>query len=400
MDKNKNIFTLIHNQIINIFSTLNKIFHNSFIKEYFDKFIKFIKNGIIYTNIAKLFKSIGNKLLEISFIKKIHDRYYLIVHENNTVDNRLKKIFTVILLGFIFAFITFIQPKSVTIIADGNTISYSTSYPLSSSVIKKFTEENNITNYTVEAGGGRFLGPSEIVEIKIQKNLVINYKDESVDVQTYAITLDELYEEQKTRLEKYPEGASFVSLDHPDASKTYLRDLKSVDVAIKTTKVESKEVVKKPTTEYKKDATLESGNRELISKGVEDIRTIETTTTYLDGKEYSSESKVAKITQEGKNTVYRLGTKPAAATTTAWDKLAKCESGGNWAANTGNGYYGGLQFHPQTWSSVSKKVGLGHIPTANLATKEEQIKVASYLQARSGWGQWPACSLKMGLRSK
>jgi hypothetical protein len=75
-----------------------------------------------------------------------------------------------------------------------------------------------------------------------------------------------------------------------------------------------------------------------------------------------------------------------------WDRLAQCESGGNWQANTGNGYYGGLQFLPSTWRSVGG-TGLPH-----QHTREEQINRGKILQQRSGWGQWPQCSRKLGLR--
>nr|WP_302477468.1 resuscitation-promoting factor [Aeromicrobium stalagmiti] len=65
-----------------------------------------------------------------------------------------------------------------------------------------------------------------------------------------------------------------------------------------------------------------------------------------------------------------------------WDKIAQCESGGNWSINTGNGYYGGLQFSAATWRSVGGP-GLPHE-----SSREVQIKYAKILQARSGWGQW------------
>jgi LysM repeat protein len=74
-----------------------------------------------------------------------------------------------------------------------------------------------------------------------------------------------------------------------------------------------------------------------------------------------------------------------------WDRLAACESGGNWAINTGNGYYGGLQFSLATWRS------LGGVGYPHQAGKAEQIKRGQMLQARSGWGQWPACTAKLGL---
>jgi len=78
-----------------------------------------------------------------------------------------------------------------------------------------------------------------------------------------------------------------------------------------------------------------------------------------------------------------------------WDALAACESGGNWAINTGNGYYGGLQFSSGTWLAYG---GGQYAPTANLASREQQIAIASKVRdARGGYGDWPACSAKLGL---
>jgi hypothetical protein len=74
-----------------------------------------------------------------------------------------------------------------------------------------------------------------------------------------------------------------------------------------------------------------------------------------------------------------------------WDQLAQCESGGNWHINTGNGYYGGLQFALSTWQSVG---GTGY---PHEHSRETQIEMGKRLQARAGWGQWPACARKLGL---
>jgi hypothetical protein len=76
----------------------------------------------------------------------------------------------------------------------------------------------------------------------------------------------------------------------------------------------------------------------------------------------------------------------------AWDRLAACESGGNWAINTGNGYYGGLQFSLSSWQAV------GGVGLPSNASKAEQIARAKILQARQGWGAWPVCSVQAGLR--
>ncbi|MBT1656727.1 transglycosylase family protein [Curtobacterium flaccumfaciens pv. betae] len=87
-----------------------------------------------------------------------------------------------------------------------------------------------------------------------------------------------------------------------------------------------------------------------------------------------------------------LAAAPAnAASGSTWDQLAQCESGGNWAINTGNGYYGGLQFNLGTWQANG---GAGNPASAS---REAQIAVAERVLASQGWGAWPACSAQLGL---
>jgi resuscitation-promoting factor RpfA len=83
-----------------------------------------------------------------------------------------------------------------------------------------------------------------------------------------------------------------------------------------------------------------------------------------------------------------LAGQASAATDGEWDQVARCESGGNWAINTGNGYHGGLQFSSGTWASHG---GGQYAPAANMATKEEQIAVAERVLASQGKGAWPVC---------
>ena len=83
-----------------------------------------------------------------------------------------------------------------------------------------------------------------------------------------------------------------------------------------------------------------------------------------------------------------------AADSATWDALAQCESGGNWSINTGNGFYGGLQFTQQSWN------GVGMAGSPNGASREQQIQAAERLLAVQGWGAWPACSAKLGLYGK
>jgi hypothetical protein len=83
-----------------------------------------------------------------------------------------------------------------------------------------------------------------------------------------------------------------------------------------------------------------------------------------------------------------LAGQAGAATDGEWDQVARCESGGNWAINTGNGYQGGLQFSSGTWASHG---GGQYAPAANMATKEQQIAVAERVLAGQGKGAWPVC---------
>ncbi|AHI22214.1 resuscitation-promoting factor Rpf1 domain-containing protein [Corynebacterium vitaeruminis] len=91
-----------------------------------------------------------------------------------------------------------------------------------------------------------------------------------------------------------------------------------------------------------------------------------------------------------------LAPQASAAPDSDWDRLAQCESGGNWAINTGNGYYGGLQFSPSTWSAYG---GQQYAASASQASREQQIAVAENVLAAQGWGAWPSCSARLGLNS-
>jgi resuscitation-promoting factor RpfA len=83
-----------------------------------------------------------------------------------------------------------------------------------------------------------------------------------------------------------------------------------------------------------------------------------------------------------------------AATSDQWDRVAQCESSGNWAANTGNGYYGGLQFTQSTWEGYG---GTAYAARADLASASAQKDIANRVLASQGWGAWPVCSQQAGV---
>ncbi|WP_201263584.1 resuscitation-promoting factor [Mycobacterium montefiorense] len=101
-----------------------------------------------------------------------------------------------------------------------------------------------------------------------------------------------------------------------------------------------------------------------------------------------------------RDSVVRVGTKPGTEVPpvtdgSIWDAIAGCEAGGNWAINTGNGYYGGVQFDQSTWE---RNGGLRFAARADLASRDEQITVAEVTRERQGWGAWPVCSGRAGAR--
>jgi hypothetical protein len=82
---------------------------------------------------------------------------------------------------------------------------------------------------------------------------------------------------------------------------------------------------------------------------------------------------------------------PSADAEPNWDAMAQCESGGNWSANTGNGYYGGLQFSPATWAAN------GGVGSPAAASREDQIRIARNVLQTQGLGAWPVCGGPVGL---
>jgi nucleoid-associated protein YgaU len=110
----------------------------------------------------------------------------------------------------------------------------------------------------------------------------------------------------------------------------------------------------------------------------------------------STTNRLTAVDAVGVGTVAATVLTPAAAhaaTNVQWDRVAQCESGGDWHIDTGNGYYGGLQFSEQTWSSFDTN---HYADRPDEATRLQQIDVANHVQARQGWGAWPVCSRDAG----
>ena len=167
-------------------------------------------------------------------------------------------------------------------------------------------------------------------------------------------------------------------------------------------------VVVEAPAEYVDDDTLDEGAEKVREKGEQGETKVIHRTVTVNGVVESESVAEEKEVKKAKPAVIARGTKravaasgntgaaaPAVAGGSVWDSIAQCESGGNWAINTGNGYQGGLQFSPSTWAGHG---GTAYAPTADQATREQQIAVAERVQASQGWGAWPACTARLGIR--
>ncbi|MBD0023368.1 MULTISPECIES: resuscitation-promoting factor [Gordonia] len=148
----------------------------------------------------------------------------------------------------------------------------------------------------------------------------------------------------------------------------------------------------------KDDPTLVKNRKVVEKRGIPGKNEVTYRLTIVNGKVTDREQISSKTVTEPVPATVRVGTKAGAPYVPAgsvWDQLAQCEATGNWAINTGNGFFGGVQFDQNTWERWG---GLEYAPRADLATREEQIAIASKTQAAQGWGAWPSCSSRLGLR--
>ena len=228
-----------------------------------------------------------------------------------------------------------------------------------------------------------FLADIGDVTISTRKAITTIINGQEVIDYTYTSSLQEFLSDDTTELFK---AAGVIEVETDELLQT-------------GTKFEINTIQQDLGVEHRDNAELTKGTEEVVQEG----RAKQT----LEIKQHNSDGAepvllLSKVLDEGSVHIIDVGTKPlpsiapAIPSGSVWDQLAACESGGRWNVNTGNGYYGGLQFSAPTWNTASSAVGL-NIGVASDATREEQILAATWLQNNSGWGQWPACSKKLGL---
>lgn len=149
-----------------------------------------------------------------------------------------------------------------------------------------------------------------------------------------------------------------------------------------------REVVAPPVTE-RPDSSMYAGERKTVDAGRPGLRAVNYRVVFHNGSFFKKVVVSQTPIRAAQAAIVKVGTKPMPASTAnggAWDRIAQCESGGNWHANTGNGYYGGLQFSLGTWRAH------GGVGRPDQASREQQIAVAERVRkASGGYGAWPHC---------
>ncbi len=153
-----------------------------------------------------------------------------------------------------------------------------------------------------------------------------------------------------------------------------------------------------PNNQQIPDVTLNMSRQVVEDPGMPGSQDVTFAVARVNGIETGRMPVANVIVVPARDGVLRIGAKPGTevppvSSPGQWDALARCEAGGNWAINTGNGFFGGVQFDQNTWE---RNGGLRYAQRADLATREEQIAIAEVTRARQGWGAWPVCSGRIG----
>jgi uncharacterized protein YabE (DUF348 family) len=140
------------------------------------------------------------------------------------------------------------------------------------------------------------------------------------------------------------------------------------------------------------DSTMQEGTQQITTPGVNGSEQVTYRITLVNGRQTAKVTLQTNVTLQPVTQVVHVGTQPLPGDA-IWDRIAACESGGNWSINTGNGYFGGLQFNEATWDSNG---GQAYAPRADLASKADQIAVADKVRDARGYEPWQ-CATELGI---
>ncbi len=205
-----------------------------------------------------------------------------------------------------------------------------------------------------------------------------------------ALTVADVLDSMGVEVDKHDQVSPSLDTEIADGDKVVVTDIR-----IATDNVKG-EVIDAGVIE-REDPTMTEGEKDVVREGRDGLRNVTYRLRFVNGRLVARKVVRAAVSVKAVPAIVKIGTlqEPTsnfAGGDTVWDSLARCESGGNWAINTGNGYYGGLQFNLGTWRAYG---GTGY---PHQASRETQIAVATKLRdASGGYGSWPGCASSLGL---
>jgi resuscitation-promoting factor RpfB len=225
------------------------------------------------------------------------------------------------------------------------------------------------------------------VEVVTPKKLELSIAGKKpVTRELTALTVEDALDEMHVKVDKDDETKPALDATLDDGDKVVYTDIRVEKKRFK------QEAIDFGTVE-REDDSMSEGTTEVVREGRAGMRDVTYRIFYRNGELDARKVLRQEVLRKPVSAIVKVGTATAYATgNTVWDRLAQCESGGNWAINTGNGYYGGLQFNLGTWQSYG---GTG-LPSE--ASRETQIAIATKLRdASGGYGAWPGCASSLGL---
>lgn len=229
----------------------------------------------------------------------------------------------------------------------------------------------------------------DVVHVERPTEVGLTVDGETRELRTYAGTVGQLLQRQGVELGEHDEVTPAPDAPLADGQQVVVERVAFREVVEEVTL--EREVVRRETDE------LEQGTTRVQDAGHDGLRRDVYRVELVDGEEVGRELVEQEVVTEPHDRVVLVGTRqpaPAAPSGSVWDRLAQCESGGNWS-HRGGTYHGGLQFHPGTWR---RHKPAGYPEYAYQATREQQIVVGERVQASQGWAAWPRCSREIGLR--
>ena len=224
------------------------------------------------------------------------------------------------------------------------------------------------------------------IDMRTPKGVVVAYDKRTQEVTSTARTVRDLL----TQLG--------VAVDSNDRVTPALDTVIGAGTRVQVQRVDLKQVTRTESVDFTvkrvNDKSMYKGETKVVTKGKDGSERVTYEITYVDGKKTTTKTVSRAAVSSPRVQVVKVGTKKQKLQNNGlnWDAMAQCESGGDWHINTGNGFYGGLQFDYGTWQSNG---GGKYADRADLATREEQIDIATKLYNKRGSSPWPVCGARL-----